>query len=63
MKFEVGKTYKGVDGNEYTVLSLDENYINKILFENYVKNSISSSYEKQAKKNIEEVKGIIKKLI
>jgi hypothetical protein len=36
MKFEVGKTYKGVDGNEYTVLSLDENYIN-VKFRNVTK--------------------------
>ena len=36
MKFEVGKTYKGIDGNEYTVLSLDENFVH-VKFRNVTK--------------------------
>ena len=42
---------------------LDINNIYRILFENYTDSRIGNSYEKQSRKNIEEVKNIIRELI
>lgn len=42
---------------------LDINKIYKILFENYTESKLLSSYEKQARKNIEDVKKIVRELL
>ena len=42
---------------------LDINNIYRILFENYTDSRFGNSYEKQSRKNIEEVKNIIRELI